>query len=78
MLHAKSTRSDAGARGAPERRYLSEQELSVYAGLSTRTLQNWRLFNEGPPFRKLGRAVRYALDEFERWAAAQPGGGEEA
>jgi predicted DNA-binding transcriptional regulator AlpA len=76
MIHANSTRSDAGARSAPTQRYLSERELAEYSGLAVRTLQKWRLFNEGPPFRKLGGAVRYALDQFDAWVAAQPGGGE--
>jgi predicted DNA-binding transcriptional regulator AlpA len=77
MIHAVQTREQAGARSM-SRRYLSERELAEYSGLAVRTLQKWRLFNEGPPFRKLGGAVRYALDQFDAWVAAQPGGGERA
>jgi hypothetical protein len=64
----------AGARSVP-RRFYSEIELAAYAGLSIRTLQGWRLRNQGPPWRKLGGAVRYDLVAFDAWAASQPGGG---
>ena len=69
------TRENAAARSAPAPRYLDERQLAAYAGLSPRTLQNWRLFGQGPPWRRLGRAIRYPVDLFEIWAAAQPGGG---
>lgn len=60
-----------------EQRFMSERELAKYAGVSTRTLQSWRFRggHEGPPWHKLMGAVRYDLREFERWAAACPGGG---
>ena len=68
------TRATAAAGGVSKRFY-SERELSVYAGLSVRTLQGWRMRNLGPPFRKFCGSVRYDLGEFDAWAAAQPGGG---
>ena len=36
--------------------------------LSVRTLQKWRVTGGGPPYRKLGRAVRYALADIEAFA----------
>jgi hypothetical protein len=42
-------------------RYITEREVSVLAGLSTKTLQNWRLRRQGIPFVKLGSAVRYSV-----------------
>ena len=77
MAHTQKTREQAGARSVSQR-YLSERDLAEYSGLAVRTLQKWRLFNEGPPYRKLGGAVRYALDQFEAWVATQPGGGQVA
>ena len=38
---------------------VGEREASEYLSLSARTLQKWRLQGLGPPFVKLGRAVRY-------------------
>lgn len=77
MSHVALTReSNAGAGGVSiPRRYVSERALAEYSGIATRTLQRWRLFNQGPPFKKFGGAVRYDLTAFERWAAEQPGGG---
>ncbi len=75
MKSTTITRGDAGGRAVPERRYLNEQQLAAYASLSPRTLQNWRFFNQGPPWKRLGRAIQYPIDLFELWAATQPGGG---
>jgi hypothetical protein len=57
------------------KRYVSERELSEYSGIGVRTLQGWRLRNQGPPWRKFCGTVRYDLEAFESWAADQPSGG---
>ena len=36
-------------------------------GLDHATLQNWRCRGEGPPFIRLGRAIRYRPDDLETW-----------
>lgn len=36
------------------------EEFAEATGLSVNTLKDWRKNNEGPPYVKLGRAVRYA------------------
>ena len=64
--------------GSLAKRYVSERQLEEYSGISARTLQGWRLRNQGPPFRKLGGAVRYDLLAFDAWAMGQPGGGDSA
>jgi hypothetical protein len=46
---------------------ITENEASRLLSISTRTLQAWRLQGAGPPFVRMGRAVRYqrgALVEF--------------
>lgn len=58
-----------------DRRYVSERQLSEYSGIGVRTLQGWRMRNQGPPWRKFCGAVRYDLVAFEAWAAKQPGSG---
>lgn len=58
-----------------QRRYVSERELAAYSGIAVRTLQRWRLYNQGPPYKKFGGMVRYDLAAFDAWAAQQPGGG---
>ena len=57
--------------------YVSERDLSILCGIAVKTLQNWRLRGIGPPFRKLGAAVRYGLPEFQQWVASQPSGGDQ-
>jgi excisionase family DNA binding protein len=37
----------------------SETQAATFLGVSVRTLQAWRIRGGGPPFLKLGRAVRY-------------------
>lgn len=51
------------------RRLLRPQEAAAYLGLSHSTLAKLRLTGGGPSFRKLGRSVRYHLDDLDRWAA---------
>jgi predicted DNA-binding transcriptional regulator AlpA len=47
---------------------LNENQAAEFLGLSTRTLQAWRVRGGGPPFVKIGRSVRYqrrVLIEFQ-------------
>ena len=72
--------SAAGIEAAPrgvQCRYLSERELAVYSGIAVRTLQRWRLLNQGPPYKKFRGAVRYDLAAFDEWVVNQPGGGDQ-
>jgi len=74
MLKQTLARSEAGRTGVPKR-YFSEREMAEYCGIAIRTLQGWRLRNQGPPFRKLCGAVKYDINEFDAWVKACPGGG---
>ena len=44
---------------------INEEHASTILKVSTRTLQAWRVQGYGPKFRKLGRAVRYRLEDLE-------------
>ncbi|SDE64614.1 helix-turn-helix transcriptional regulator [Rhodospira trueperi] len=44
-------------------RYLTEHEVATRFGLEPKALQNWRQKGGGPPYRKFGSAVRYALSD---------------
>lgn len=46
---------------------LTEREASRFLGLSVRTLQKWRLRGNGPPFVKLGSAVRYEPQRLQEY-----------
>ncbi|QAY74966.1 DNA-binding protein [Agromyces protaetiae] len=47
--------------------FLTQGELAELLQLPARTLEDWRLSPGGPPFVKLGRHVRYDLDEVLAW-----------
>ena len=40
-------------------RLLNPREVAVMTGLSRETLAQWRSQRRGPPYLKIGRAVRY-------------------
>jgi hypothetical protein len=46
----------------------NEMQAAIFLGVSVRTLQAWRVRGGGPPYLKIGRAVRYqrrALVKFQ-------------
>jgi predicted DNA-binding transcriptional regulator AlpA len=51
--------------------YLPERAVADLAGLSVATLRRWRLFRQGPPFKKFGSCVRYSRAEVLAWLEAQ-------
>jgi predicted DNA-binding transcriptional regulator AlpA len=51
-------------------RVLTTQQAAIYCGLSRRTFEGHRLTGRGPKFLKLGRSVRYAVEDLEAWIAA--------
>lgn len=46
---------------------LNTHQAARVCGLSPRTLEKLRLQGNGPQYRKLNRAVRYARHDLERW-----------
>lgn len=48
--------------------YLTTPQAAALLGLSPRTLERYRVSGEGPPFRKLGRRVRYTRSDIDDWA----------
>jgi hypothetical protein len=56
---------------ATEDELVTEVEIADFLKLSTRTLQSWRINNDGPPFVRVGRAIRYRLRDVVRWIEAR-------
>ena len=59
---------------APEfgTRLLDTRELAAGLHVSPRTVEDWRLTGDGPPFVRLsGRAVRYRPAAVRQWLAAR-------
>ena len=55
----------------PERRLLSPYEVAAYLGVPLATVYRWRSRREGPCGIRVGRHVRYRLDDVERWLDQQ-------
>ena len=50
-------------------RLLSREEAADYLGLKPQTLAAWAHQGQGPPYLKLGRAVRYDQTDLDGWLA---------
>jgi predicted DNA-binding transcriptional regulator AlpA len=46
---------------------LTQRELAELLRLPERTLEDWRLTHTGPPYLKLGRHVRYDVQDVLAW-----------
>jgi len=51
-----------------QKRHCDEHAAAEFLGLSALTLRDWRFHRTGPVYCKFGKAVRYPLDELERFA----------
>jgi len=50
--------------------FFNTQQAADFLGISTRTLEAWRLYGRGPVYRKIGRLVRYASSDLDVWLQA--------
>ena len=50
---------------------LDESEAGNYLKVGNRALQAWRLRGEGPKFIKVGRLVRYSVDDLDRYVESR-------
>lgn len=68
-MRGKMTNTDPTTGFVPERE--AGRILGGDKPIAPRTLQRWRIEGDGPPWYKLGNAVRYKRDELLAWADAQ-------
>lgn len=54
---------------------MNETEVSKFLGVSLACVRRWRLFGEGPEYRKVGPLVRYRPEALNEWLNNQPAGG---
>jgi hypothetical protein len=47
--------------------YITEKSLAERWCLTPRTLRHWRYKKKGPPYYKIGGAVRYKLEEVKKY-----------
>lgn len=50
---------------------LTPDALSEHLGVPTTTLANWRYLHRGPAFVRVGRHVRYRVEDVIAWTKAQ-------
>lgn len=55
----------------PDDRLLSRSEVHTHFGLTQRYLEVAAVKGNGPPFVKLGRAVRYRVGDIRNWIEAR-------
>ena len=48
-------------------RWIDEKQVAELTGIAVQTLRNWRFQRTGPCYSKIGRAVRYRLDDVVRF-----------
>lgn len=51
-------------------RLLTEIQVSRRYQIPAGTLRNYRYLGDGPPFLRLGRAIRYRIEDLEAWLKA--------
>ena len=50
-------------------RLLAPGEVAAFLGVPLRTIYQWRSRHAGPRGYRVGRHIRYRLDDVERWLA---------
>lgn len=48
-------------------KWIDEKEVSKITGIAVQTLRNWRFQQTGPPYYKLGRMIRYGVEDLNRF-----------
>lgn len=59
-------------------RLASRDEVADYLGIPAKTLTQWAYKRMGPPYKTIGRHVRYRWSDVEAWVASQQSGGDAA
>ena len=67
MSHISKSARDDRDRDAEQERLLSPADVASYLGVPLRTVYRWRSRGEGPRGYRVGRHVRYMLDDVDRW-----------
>jgi excisionase family DNA binding protein len=47
--------------------FMTQEEAAAELGIHVKTLQRWRVDNQGPPYTKLGRRILYQRSAVKQW-----------
>ena len=67
MSREPRTTRDEDRTTEERQRLLSPHEVAVFLGVPLQTIYRWRYRREGPRGYRVGRHVRYRVDDIERW-----------
>jgi hypothetical protein len=67
MTRTTAPQVTESASKSPLRQLLTESATAKLLSLSPRTLQQWRIRGNGPPFVRLGAAIRYDAEMVADW-----------
>lgn len=51
--------------------FVDENRGAEHLGVSSRTMQRWRMTGTGPPWFRIGRLAKYRIADLTTWAEAQ-------
>lgn len=68
---ARARQGDDSTSPSPPLRRFTPEDAADMLAVSVKTLEAWRRLGKGPRFVKLGRAVRYALEDLEDFSRAR-------
>ena len=51
--------------------FLKEGQVASYLGISVKKVQKYRQRGDGPPYHRLGRAIRYKPGDIDAWLESQ-------
>jgi hypothetical protein len=69
-LHTSQTNSETQKTG------LNEKDCAAFFGVSLEVVRKWRQHKTGPRFKRVGRSIRYSLDDLRAYWDSLPCGGE--
>lgn len=66
-VHPRAAPTHLQVMGDDRLEVMSGQQVADLFQLSIRTLEEWRQTHKGPPWRRVGKHVRYVRAEVEAW-----------
>jgi hypothetical protein len=63
-------RKKANTAETPRERLINEREAAALLGLTMDALRRWRWLRTGPPWYRIGAAVRYSTSDLDAFKAA--------
>jgi excisionase family DNA binding protein len=67
MMRNQAAASTDRAARAESARLVSPEEVAMFLGVPLRTVYRWRSRGDGPRAYRVGRHVRYRVEDVEAW-----------